>query len=155
MLERSEDAKKRNARIEMEIIGYGSAFDPPQSEALLFHGSQHAVQQAMQLAISDAEIEQVDLVLSARSGLRELDEAEQAAIEATLGDSVAVVAPKVILGETFGAAGAFSIAAALGWSRECPLPALIQGQARSTPKTILVNSVGFYGNASTVIVRAT
>jgi 3-oxoacyl-[acyl-carrier-protein] synthase II len=81
------------------------------------------------------------------------DTRELAAIDAVLGARVPVAAPKAILGETLGAGGAMGIAAALAWLDGAPPAVLLRGEAPREVRTVLVTSMGFYGNASAVIVR--
>ncbi len=155
VVEDAKAARTRDARVFGELTGYGSAFDPPESEALIVHGSAQTAHDAMQAALADAGIGpgDVDLVCSARSGLHQIDEPEHEGIERLFGKDVPVVAVKSIIGETFGAAGAFSLAASLAWLHGCPLPPLVSGAAPDSLNTVLVNAVGYYGNVSSVVLR--
>ncbi len=155
VVERTEAARERGAKVFAELIGYGTAFDPPESEALIVHASAQTTSDAMQGALTDAGIEpsDVDLVCSARSGLSQIDQPEQDGIERLLGADIPVVAPKTIIGETFGAAGAFAIAAVLAWFQGCGMPPLVSGRAPKALNTVLINTVGYYGNVSSVVLR--
>jgi 3-oxoacyl-[acyl-carrier-protein] synthase II len=147
-------AKHRGAAIRAEVIGYGTAFVPPENEASLVHPSTEAMQRAIRSAVEDAEIEPsaIDVVASGVSGLRAFDEAELSAIAGTLGE-VAVAAPKAVLGETLGAGGGMGMAAALAWLSGAPPSPIIRGTPRARVHTALVTSMGFYGNASAVVMR--
>lgn len=154
VVERAAEAKQRKAQVLAELIGYGAAFDSPESEALLVHPSPEAVFDSMQGALADAGLQpgDIDLVCSAMSGLEAFDQAEHEGVARLFGTEMAVVSPKQILGETFGAAGAFAMAAVLAWFDGCELP-LLEGKAPDVLDTVLVNAVGYYGNVTSVVMR--
>jgi 3-oxoacyl-(acyl-carrier-protein) synthase len=107
-------------------------------------------------AIADAGItaSEVDVVASGVSGLPTFDRAELLAIERVLGKQVAVAAPKAVLGETLGAGGSMAMAAAIAWlSGIAPAP-LVRGEVKGALRTAVVTSMGYYGNASAVVMRA-
>lgn len=153
-IEREQDAAKRGAHIHGKIRGYGTSFEAPEREALIVHSSADAAARAIQQALSEAGLQpdDVDLVCSAHAGVPDIDQPELVGIHKALGTDVAVVAPKQIIGETFGAAGAFGLAAALAWLQGSPLPTLVAGKAPTKLDHIVVNAVGFYGNVSCVIL---
>lgn len=155
VLERGAEARERGAKVLGEIIGYGTSFHPPTSEALLVHASAASVAAAARMALADAGIEasDVDVVSGASCGLEMMDEAERAGLAEVFGDEVAVAAPKRTIGETFGAAGAFGLVMALGWLHGSPVVPLVAGTAPDVVGTVLVTTVGLYGNVSTVLVR--
>ncbi|MGH7297088.1 MAG: beta-ketoacyl synthase N-terminal-like domain-containing protein, partial [Polyangiaceae bacterium] len=115
VVELPESARARGATVLGEIVGYGTAFEPPEREASLLHPSPDALVRAIGDALADAGIAagDVDLVVSGVSGVRAFDDAELLAISRALpsGD-VGVLAPKLSLGETVGAGGAMAMAAA-------------------------------------------
>ncbi|HZU84982.1 MAG TPA: hypothetical protein VE987_18755, partial [Polyangiaceae bacterium] len=141
VLEDPERARSRGARVDGEIFGYGTAFEPPARDGLLLHPSTDAMERAIREALDDAGSRpgDVGMVVSGVSGLRAFDEAETVAIRRVLGDGVDVRAPKRVLGESLGAGGAMGIAAALAYL--------------DASRPALVTSLGFYGNASAVLVR--
>ena len=149
-------ARERGAEILAEIIGYGTAFVPPEHEASLIHASPDAMQRALSAAIADAGIPpaDVDLVASGVSGLKWFDDAEIAGIERVFGDRIAVAAPKALLGETLGAGGGLAMAAAIAWLGGAPPAPLVRGEVPGRLRTLAVTSLGFYGNASAVVLRA-
>ena len=155
-LEQLEFARARGARIRAHVVGYGNAFEPPESEAVLVHVSATAVRRTIDLALSDAGLQprDVDVVASSLNGIPQFDAAELAGITAALGGEVAVAAPKTIFGETSGASGAISMACALTWFAGNPVVPLVRGTLAKRPRHVLVLSVGYYGNASAVILRA-
>lgn len=155
--ERPADAVARGARVLGEIVGYGTAFEPPASEALLVHASADATERAVAQAIEDAGLEAsaIDLVISARCGLPEMDAAEARGLRAVFGREVATCALKRLHGETFGAAGAFGVAAACAWFGGVPVTTpLLSGELpRDEVEHLVISTVGFYGNCSAVVLR--
>lgn len=167
-VELGESAKARGATVLGEIVGYGTAFEPPERDTTLLHPSPDALVRAIADALADAGLaaKDVDLVVSGVSGVRAFDEAELLGISRALpaGD-VAVLAPKLALGETLGAGGAMAVAAALTFlgapSATPPAPPVtpaaslrVRGTLRTAPRTALVTSVGYYGNASALVIRS-
>jgi 3-oxoacyl-[acyl-carrier-protein] synthase II len=154
-MERLDAARARGAPVLAVVRGYGTAFEPPDSEAQLVHASPEAVRRAVAGALDDAGIApgDVDVVHGAISGLGPLDQAEREGLAAVLGDGVAVTAPKRIYGETFGAAGAFGLAHAAAWLAGTPLGPLAHGEPPAAVNTVLVHTLGFYGNASALVLQ--
>lgn len=156
-VEREAEASARGARVLAQIAGYGTAFEPPESEAILVHASADAVERAVRAALHDAGVEapsDVDAVCASSSGLEMVDTAEREGIRRALGDRVAIAAPKAIFGETFGAGGAMGLAAALAWMEGATVAPLVAGsRVGEAPRTIVVTTVGYYGNVSAVVVR--
>lgn len=170
VLEPTELARERSANVMAELIGYGTAFEAPPREASLLHPSTDAMQRAIAEALADAGVapDQVDVVVSGVSGVRVFDEAELVAIGRALGGDPCVLAPKLAIGETLGGGGAFGMLCALAALREAPrapAPYAVRGSLRTAPpaeegprtrwETALVTSMGYYGNASAVVMRAT
>jgi 3-oxoacyl-(acyl-carrier-protein) synthase len=136
------------------ILGYGNTFEPPASEAALVHASQRAVERVIEMALADARVpaSSVDMVCSSASGFAVFDRAELCAVRAVLGRDVVVTAPKVAYGETFGAGGAFGIATALAWLSGIDVELLEATRPPERREHVLVISLGFYGNASAVLL---
>jgi 3-oxoacyl-[acyl-carrier-protein] synthase II len=86
--------------------------------------------------------------------MRAFDEVELEAIARTVGPDVPVAAPKALFGETLGASGAMGMAAVAAWMQGAPPAPLVRGSAPARIRTALVTSMGFYGNASAVAMRA-
>jgi 3-oxoacyl-(acyl-carrier-protein) synthase len=142
VLETPEVARARGAAMLGEIVGYGTAFVGPDRDAATVYPSQRAMARAIEGALADAGADAgaIDAVVSGVSGIRAFDEAEALAIAGALGSSVRVTAPKRVFGETLGAGGALGMLAGLAL--------LEQG-----PRAVLVTSMGYYGNASAVVMR--
>jgi len=154
-VEPSAAARARGARVLGEILGYGTSFVAPAESSLLF-ASREAVERAIAQALGDAGVAagDVDLVVSGASGLEPFDREELAAITHVLGERPIAV-PKRALGETLGAGATVGMAAALAWLSGVRLaPELVlRGSAPAAPKTAVVTTIGYYGNASAVVLR--
>ncbi len=155
-MEPVELAKKRGARRLADVCGYGTAFLAPDHESSLVHPSTEAMERALSSAIEDAGLtpRDVDVVASGVSGLRAFDQAELSAIERVLGKDTPVATPKAILGETLGAGGCMAMAAAIAWLGGAPPAPLVRGNPKASGvRTVAVTSMGFYGNASAVVMQ--
>lgn len=143
VIEPEHAARARGATVYATVTGYGTAFEGPDDDDRLFAPSQTALERAMRAALDDASLapSDVDVVASGLSGYAPLDGPEAAALAAVFGGAARVASPKMRLGETFGASGAM----ALAW---CVAQMRAGGAA-----TAIVPSLGFYGNASAMIVR--
>jgi 3-oxoacyl-(acyl-carrier-protein) synthase len=153
-VEREADAKRRGIDLYGRIVGYGNAFEPPDSEATVVHASQRSIERTIRAALADAKLEPQDIdgVCASINGMQAFDRAELAAIDAVLGADVPVIAPKSVYGESFGSGGALGIASALAWLSGAAVGPLLRGKRIDTPQNLLVLAVGFYGNVSAVIV---
>ncbi|MBS2015756.1 MAG: hypothetical protein JST00_22910 [Deltaproteobacteria bacterium] len=156
-METLDAAKARGARILGEVIGYGTAFVAPDESSLLY-ASKAAVERAIQHALEDAGVKpgDVDLVVSGISGLTAFDREELGAIDAVLGAAIPVAAPKLALGETLGVGATMGMASALAWFSGVPIgkDLLVRGEVSRAPRTVVVTTIGYYGNASAVVMRA-
>jgi 3-oxoacyl-[acyl-carrier-protein] synthase II len=155
-LEVPEVSQARNARVLGEVIGYGTAFYAPEDRPLVFP-SREAMRRAITSALADAQLasSDVDLVVSSVAGLPRFDDEELAAIRDVLTDT-AVVAPKLAVGETLGAGGAIGMAASLAWLGGAPVAKdlVVGGALPAKIRSVVVTSIGYYGNASAVVMRA-
>ena len=94
----------------------------------------------------------VDVVVSSISGISRLDSEERAAIEQVVGTACPIAAPKLLFGETLGACGALGMSAALAWLADAPVTCLVSGTIPSRVDHALVTTMGYYGNASAVVM---
>jgi 3-oxoacyl-[acyl-carrier-protein] synthase II len=112
---------------------------------------------AMRRALVDAGLERVDAVVTHTPGTVLGDRAELCAVRRTFGERLPVLTSnKWILGHTLGASGALGIEYALYMLRhqrwvEYPYPVGFSNEPRPL-QSVMVNSVGFGGNAGTVVV---
>jgi 3-oxoacyl-[acyl-carrier-protein] synthase II len=154
VLERNSEAKARGARVLAEVVGCGTAFMAPENDGTLIYASEEALTRASAMALRDAGLETKDIdgIVTGVAGIAYFDKLEEKAL-ATFG--VPMIAPKVLLGETLGAGGSIGMAVALAhfqghaMEHELAAPKPIPADA----KHILVSSLGYYGNASAVIMR--
>jgi 3-oxoacyl-[acyl-carrier-protein] synthase II len=156
VLETREAALARDADVLAEVTGYGTSFVAPAPEGALVRASPEGLELAIALALADAGIaaNDVDVVVSGVSGLRGFDEAELLAIGRAVGEETCVFAPKLALGETFGAGGAMGMLAALAHLRWRASSPVVRGSVRAQVRTALVTSMGYYGNAAALVMRA-
>jgi 3-oxoacyl-[acyl-carrier-protein] synthase II len=171
VLETLEHARRRNARIYAEMLGYGSSFDAfavtdPNPNG---HGAVISMRKALQAA--QLTPEDIDCVSAHGTGTPKNDAMETAAIKEVLGGrayEVPIHSLKSMTGHMIAASGAVeTIAAALCIAhgtvpptinlvhrdRECDLD-YVPGTARQfTGDTVLSNSFGFGGQNATVILR--
>jgi 3-oxoacyl-(acyl-carrier-protein) synthase len=158
VVERPADAVARGARVRGRILGYGTAFTAPESEALIVHPSVDGVARAVRAAVRDAGLApaDIDAVVCAASGLERFDAAELVGLGRALHPDVLCASAKAYGGETFGAAGAFGLATGLAWLDGAPVAPVLCGRARGRLEHIVVTTVGFYGNVSAIVLgRAT
>jgi 3-oxoacyl-(acyl-carrier-protein) synthase len=166
-LEKAEAARARGADVLAEVAGYGTAFYPPERESSLVFPSAEAVQHAVAGALADASItaDAVDLVVSGAAGIPAFDEAEHQGVARALASAAhapaPVLAPKLALGETLGAGGAMGVLTAIAALQGGARGYVVRGdvrtlrtEPRSAPRTVLVTALGYYGNASALVMRA-
>ncbi len=155
LVERRADAEARAARIRAVLAGYGTAFEPPTHDAFIVNPTPLAIGRAIRLALDDAGLppSAVSVVCSSASGLPRFDVAELHAIEQLLGTEVAVVAPKAICGEAFAASAALGMAAGVAWLEGGQPGPLIAGRLPERIDNVVVTAMGYYGNASAVVLR--
>lgn len=138
------------------IAGYGFASE------ILTHNSSisenaECFQKSMKRALRSANLETVDVIVMHAPGTVKGDMAEKNAIARTFGDTLPLLTSnKWLLGHTFGASGMFSIEFAvmmLQHNKFIENPYFSNaGHLPAELKTILVNAVGFGGNAVSVIL---
>jgi 3-oxoacyl-[acyl-carrier-protein] synthase II len=154
VVETVEHAAARSANVVAELVGYGTSFDAPPGEAPLLYASDAALGRAIEAALADAGIREVDLVVAGIAGVAMFDDAEINGIRGVLGTEVAIATPKLLVGETLGASAALGICAGAAWLGATPPASLVRGVVRAPVRTVLVTALGYYGNASAVVLRA-
>jgi 3-oxoacyl-[acyl-carrier-protein] synthase II len=172
ILEDEEHALNRDAVILARVLGYGNAFDPTAD-----YNFQHAgrgLKNAVMLALQEAALnpDDVDYICACANSSKGLDRMETNVIKEVFGKralSLPVSSIKSMVGESFSASGALSLAAAAGALRngfipptvnyherdlECDLD-YVPGKARQKQiQNVLVTSADPYGqNAAIVLGR--
>ena len=140
-----------------KIIGLGYATELIEHNASL---STHAdcLQKSMRMALKDAELSAVDVVVIHAPGTTQGDQSELNAIKAIFGkDTPHLISSKHQTGHTLGASGGLSLALAIEMlQRETvvsfPYETAVT-QNNCSPKTALINAVGFGGNAVSIVIQ--
>jgi len=156
VLEREDVAASRGAKALAFVAGSGTAFGAPSHDGPLLHASTEAMERAITLALADASLsaQDVELVVSGATGSGSFLEAELGAVTRVFGSDTAIAAPKAMFGETLGAGGAMGMAAALAWMDGVPVRTVVAGRVKEQPRVVVVTALGFYGNATAVVMRS-
>jgi len=115
------------------------------------------LQKSMQMALEKANLKSVDVIVAHAPGTKKGDLAEINAIKAVFENELPLITSnKFLIGHTFGASGAMSLEMALLMLQhqqfiENPFYKNQNALAKKI-KTVMVNAVGFGGNAVSVIV---
>jgi 3-oxoacyl-[acyl-carrier-protein] synthase II len=171
VVEELERAKKRNARIYCELVGYGLSADAYHMTAPPVDGEGAA--RAMQFALEHAGLspDDVDYINAHATSTGLGDVAEARAIKTVLGErakSVSISSTKSMTGHLLGGAGAVEMAACALAIRdgvipptinlenpdeECDLDFTAKTAKERTVRVALNNSFGFGGHNATLIAR--
>jgi len=171
VLETLEHAKKRNANILGEIIGYGMSCDAYHMTAPDPQGD--GASRAMKLAIADAELKPEDIgYINAHGTSTKLnDKVETLAIKRALGEyakKVMVSSTKSMTGHLLGAAGGVEfvvccmvlkdgvIPPTINYDNpdpDCDLDYVSNAARKAAVKVCMSNSLGFGGHNATLVVK--
>ncbi len=171
VVEELERAKKRNAKIYCELVGYGLSADAHHMTAPPHDGGGAA--KAMELALEHAQlsIDQVDYINAHATSTGLGDVAETRAIKTVFGDrakSVSISSTKSMTGHLLGGAGAVEMAACALAIRdgvipptinldnpdeECDLDFTAHTAREKKVSVALNNSFGFGGHNATLVVK--
>jgi len=170
VLEDEEHAINRGAVILAEILGYGNSFDPSADNN--FNHAGRGLENAITFALREADLnpKDIDYICACANSTKGLDRMETSVIKDVFGKSaysIPVSSIKSMVGESFSASGALSLAAAVGALQmgfipptvnyqerdlECDLD-YVSGKARQKQiQNVLVTSADPYGQNSAVIV---
>jgi 3-oxoacyl-(acyl-carrier-protein) synthase len=168
IVESDEHAKKRSAKILVEISGYGCNADAYHPTAPHPHGT--GIKRAMTAALeqSGAKQNEIAFVNAHGTSTQENDLVEGKAIAEIIGHSIPVVSTKSFTGHTLGAAGAveavFTIQNLLdrkipptaGFETADPACAIVPSQSETpvSGKFAISNSLAFGGQNSVLVFRA-
>jgi 3-oxoacyl-[acyl-carrier-protein] synthase II len=171
VVEELERAKKRNAKIYCELVGYGLSADAHHMTAPPHDGGGAA--HAMKLALEHAQlsVDQVDYINAHATSTGLGDVAETRAIKTVFGDrakSVSISSTKSMTGHLLGGAGAVEMAACALAIRDGVIPPTINldhpdeecdldftpHKAREKKVSVVMNnSFGFGGHNATLVVK--
>lgn len=139
------------------IIGLGYATEIIEHNASLSADAE-CLQKSMNMALKDAELTSVDVVVMHAPGTLQGDQSELSAIQAVFGKEMPqLISTKHQTGHSLGASGALSLDLAIEMivreeSISFPYPTEVN-QKKIAPKTVLINAVGFGGNAVSIIIQ--
>ena len=138
------------------IEGLGYATEPLEHNVSISSDAS-CFQQSMKMAMRNLEPEDIDVVIMHAPGTLRGDHAELEAIKRVFGKQLpSLTGNKWMIGHTFGASGMLSIELAILMLQHQQFIEVPFLQNAETPKginSILVNSVGFGGNAVSIIVK--
>jgi len=139
----------------VELAGIGYATEQI-SHSVYLSSDAVCLQHSMKMALDSANLQQVDAVVMHAPGTLKGDLSELKAIQNTFKQMPALTTNKFLIGHTFGASGAMSLEMAVLMIRHnhfIPNPFYKNPSLPDNIKTVLVNAVGFGGNAVSVILK--
>lgn len=170
VLEDLEHALKRGMEILAVVKGYGNAFDPLADRDFKHAGT--GLKNAISLALKDASLNpwDIDYISSCANSTKGLDRMETKVIKDIFGEhvlNITVSSIKSMVGESFSASGALSLAAAVGALKkgiipptlnykekdpECDLDYVPNIPRQKNINTVLVTSADPYGQNTAVVI---
>lgn len=142
----------KNALAYIEGIGFATE--------KLTHGTSiskegEAIEKSMKMALKNCSLNDVDVIITHTPGTIKGDSAEINAIKNVFGENIpALTSNKWKIGHTLGASGGFSIEMAVLMLQNqafIPIP-FIEKNTPKKIKKVLVNAIGFGGNAVSILV---
>jgi 3-oxoacyl-[acyl-carrier-protein] synthase II len=170
VLEDLEHALKRGAEILATVKGYGNSFDPLADRDFIDAGS--GLRNAITIALRDACLspEDIDYISAGANSTKGLDMMETKVIKEVFGKhafNIPVSSIKSMVGESFSASGALSLAAAVGAIKngfipptvnykgkdpECDLDYVPNKARQKDIKNVLVISSDPYGQNTAIVI---
>lgn len=148
-----EIGEKENALAYVEGIGY--ATDDLEHNISISEEAK-CFQESMKMALQNTPLEDVDAIVMHAPGTIKGDLSEYKAIQKVFGESLPLLTTnKWKLGHTFGTSGMLSIELAILMMQKntfIPVPFLSKQNIKKPIKKVLVNAVGFGGNAVSVLL---
>ena len=135
ILEELSHAKKRNAKIYAEILGYGTSFDPLSKNR--YSPKAEGATKAIKFALDDAKLnpDEIDYISASANSTLDCDAMETTAIHRVF-DEGAKRAPissiKSMIGDTFSASGAMNVAASIGAMAQGFIPPTINYEVKDS-----------------------
>jgi 3-oxoacyl-[acyl-carrier-protein] synthase II len=170
VIEPLDKALERGAKIYAEILSFGNYFDPFRINKYNKRGP--GIRAAMRLALENANLkpQDIDYISANANSVKEADLIEVEAIKDVFGDSankVPVSSVKSMVGESFSACGALSLAASVGamenkfipptinykeLDEQCDLDFVPNKSRKQKLDKILVNTFGPSGTNTCVVI---
>ena len=148
-----EIGKKENALAYVEGIGYATEI---LEHNISISAEATCFQKSMRMALKDTNLSEVDAIVMHAPGTRAGDLTEYKAIQKVFGSELPMLTTnKWKIGHTFGASGMLSIEMALlmlEYQEFIGVPFVQEQNPRKQIRKILVNAVGFGGNAVSVLL---
>lgn len=149
-----ELGKKKNALAYVTAVGYATE---KLEHAVSISSEGICFQKSMKMALEGQDLSKIDAIVMHAPGTLKGDTSEMAAVEAIFGESLpALTTNKWKIGHTFGASGLLSLELGVGMlqhQRFISVPYLKEKTADKKLSKILVNAVGFGGNAVSVLIE--
>lgn len=148
-----EKGRKNSALAFIDGVGYATE--------ILAHNTSisaeaQCFQRSMQMAIGDTNLEEIDAIVMHAPGTKKGDHSEFKAIDKVFRSNIpSLTTNKWKIGHTFGASGMLSIELAVLMmqnQRFIPVPYIDEQEPPKQIKKVLVNAVGFGGNAVSVLL---
>lgn len=140
-----------------KIIGLGYATEIIEHNASL-SAEAECLQKSMKMALQDAELSTVDVVVMHAPGTVQGDASELKAVNAVFGTNTPhLISTKQHTGHTLGASGGLSLDLAIEMLNRAevisfPYETTVT-QQQTVAKTALINAVGFGGNAVSIVIK--
>jgi len=171
ILEDEEHALRRGANILATVPGYGNSFDPIADMGFTHSGK--GLFNAINLALQDASISSgnIDYISAGANSTKGLDSMETRVIKDVFGEhayNIPVSSIKSMIGESFSASGALSLAAAVGAlykgvipptvnymekDPECDLDYILNNAIQKNINNVLVISSDPYGQNTAIVIE--
>lgn len=148
-----EIGKKENAIAFIEGIGYATEI---LEHNISISAEATCFQKSMKMALQNTDLSEVDVIVMHAPGTKVGDLTEYKAIQKVFGTNLPMLTTnKWKIGHTFGASGILSIEMAILMMQHqefIPVPFAEEQKTRKTIRKILINAVGFGGNAVSVLL---
>ena len=137
------------------VTGFGYATDDLQHSISITNEAE-CFQKSMKMALQNISLEEVDVVVMHAPGTLKGDKAEYKAIQKVFGNKMPMLTTnKWKVGHTFGASGMLNIEMAILMMQHqhfIGVPFIIEENPRKAIRNVLINAVGFGGNAVSVLL---
>lgn len=153
-------AHKKPVKGDVVILGIGTASEQINNlTSISKNGTAFA--ESMKKAIKDAQLKpkDVDIIIPHSPGTYQGDQAEKTAIESVIGNvKIPVINHKFLTGHTLGASGLLSVELAYyilqhNMKISFPYPSLYPRLSNTGSQHILINAMGFGGNAVSIMLK--